>query len=84
MLEPPKDIDELRQFLDLVGFYRRFIPFFADVTVCLSTMLGASLGEAATCADPGGSSKYSKTGNTRKQLFHTWRCGQNSVVMLSG
>ena len=38
-LEPPKDIDELRQFLDLVGFYRKFIPFFTDVTPCLNTML---------------------------------------------
>ena len=38
-LEPPKDIEELTQFLGLVGFYRNFIPFFADFTVCLNTML---------------------------------------------
>ena len=38
-LEPLKDIDELRQFLGLVGFYRKFIPFFADITACLNTML---------------------------------------------
>ena len=38
-LEPPKDIEELRQFLGLVGFYRKFIPFFADVTACINTML---------------------------------------------
>ena len=37
-LEPPKDINEFRQFLGLGGFYRMFIPFFADVTVCLNTM----------------------------------------------
>ena len=36
-LEPPKDIDQLRQFLALVGFYRKFIPFFADITACLNT-----------------------------------------------
>ena len=38
-LEPRKDIDELRQFFGLVGFYRKFIPFFVDVTACLNTML---------------------------------------------
>ena len=38
-LEPPKDMNELYQFLGLVGSYRKFIPFFADVTVYLKTML---------------------------------------------
>ena len=38
-LQPPKDIDELRQCLGLVGFYRKFIPFFADITICLIRML---------------------------------------------
>ena len=38
-LEPPKDINELRQFLGLVRFYRKVIPFFVDVTACLNTML---------------------------------------------
>ena len=38
-LEPPKDINKLRQFLGLVGFYRMLIPFFVDVTACLNTML---------------------------------------------
>ena len=38
-LEPPKNIDELQHFLGLVGFYRKFIPFFANITVCLNTML---------------------------------------------
>ena len=38
-LELPKDINELRQFLGLVGFYRKFTPFFTDVVACLNTML---------------------------------------------
>ena len=38
-LEPPKDLEELQYFLGLVGFYRKFIPFFADITPCLNTML---------------------------------------------
>ena len=38
-LEPPKDIKELRHFLGLVGFYRKFIRLFANVTVCLNKML---------------------------------------------
>ena len=37
-LEPPKNIDELWHFLGLVGFFRKLIPFFADVTACLNTM----------------------------------------------
>ena len=38
-LELPKNIKELWHFLGLVGFYRKFIPFFANVTACLNTML---------------------------------------------
>ena len=38
-LEPPRNIEELWHFWELVVFYRKFIPFFADVTACLNTML---------------------------------------------
>ena len=38
-LEPPGDIDELKQFLGLVGFYRKFISFFSDITICLKKCL---------------------------------------------
>ena len=38
-LEPPTNIEELWPFLGLVRFYRKFIPFFADVPACLNTML---------------------------------------------
>ena len=38
VLQPLKDIDECRQFLASVGFYRKFTPFFADFTACLNTM----------------------------------------------
>ena len=38
-LELPKDTEELWHFLGLVRFYRKFIPFFADVTTCLNAML---------------------------------------------
>ena len=38
-LEPPKHIEECRQFLGLVSFYRKLIPFFVAVTECLNTML---------------------------------------------
>ena len=44
-LLPLKDINELGQFLGFVGFYRKFIPCFADITICLNKMLrkGATL-----------------------------------------
>ena len=35
----PIDVDKLRQFLGLVGFHRKFILFFADLTICLNKML---------------------------------------------
>ena len=38
-LEPHQNIEELWHFLDPIGFYRKFIPFFADVTACLTSML---------------------------------------------
>ena len=38
-LELPKDIKELWHFLGLVGFYRKLIPFFVNITACLNTML---------------------------------------------
>ena len=38
-LKPPRDINEQRHFLGLVGFYRKFIPFFADITVCLNKLI---------------------------------------------
>ena len=34
-----KDVDEPKLFLGLVGFYRKFIPFFADITIYLNKML---------------------------------------------
>ena len=38
-LELPKDIEKLQHFRGLVRFYRKLIPFFAEVTACLNTML---------------------------------------------
>ena len=38
-LEPPRNIEELWHFLGLVGLYRKFFFFFANVTACLNTML---------------------------------------------
>ena len=34
----PKAVDELRPYLDLVGFYTKFIPFFADITISRNRM----------------------------------------------
>ena len=38
-LEPPQNVDQLWLFLGLIRFYRKFMPFFANVTACLNTML---------------------------------------------
>ena len=53
VLELPKDINKLRQFLGLLGFYRKFIPFLVDVTACLNTMLrkGASFKWIEQCSN---------------------------------
>ena len=38
-LKPPRNIDELRQFLGLVGFCKKIFPFFTAITVCLNKRL---------------------------------------------
>ena len=50
-LLPPKDVDELGKLLGLVTFYRKFIPFFTDINVCLNKMLrkGATLNWTQQC-----------------------------------
>ena len=38
-LEPPQRLEELWHFLGLIRFYRKFVPFFANLTACLNAML---------------------------------------------
>ena len=38
-LEPPQNTEQLWHFLGPIRFYRKFIPFFANITACLNTML---------------------------------------------
>ena len=35
----PTNVDELCQFLGITGFYRKFVPFYADITNCLTKLL---------------------------------------------
>ena len=35
----PTNLDELHQLLGFTGFYRKFVPFYADITNCLSRLL---------------------------------------------
>ena len=35
----PTNVDELHQFLGVTGFYRKFVPFYADITKCLNKLL---------------------------------------------
>ena len=53
-LEAPRNIEELWHFLGLVRFYRKFIPFFANVTAALNTMLwkGAVFKCTKQCNNP--------------------------------
>ena len=38
-MEPPKNLTELQSFLGLVGYYRRFIPTFANIAQDLFELL---------------------------------------------
>ena len=35
----PINVDELWQFLGITGFYRKCVPFYADITDCLTKLL---------------------------------------------
>ena len=35
----PTNVDELHQFLGITGFYRKFVPFYANITNCLTKLL---------------------------------------------
>ena len=35
----PTNVGGLCKFLDLTGFYRQFVPFYADITNCLTKLL---------------------------------------------
>ena len=35
----PTNVDELQQFLGITSFYRKFIPFYANITNCLTKFL---------------------------------------------
>ena len=52
-LEPPGNIEDFWHFLALVGFYRKFIQFFANLTACLNTMLrkGAVFKRTEQCSN---------------------------------
>ena len=68
-LEPPRVVDELRQFLGLVGFYRKLIPFFSDITNSLNKMLrkGATSNGQNNVKVP---SKYSKQNSLKCQPYN--------------
>ena len=38
-LAAPQNMDELRQFLALIGFYRKSVPFYVNITKCLTRLL---------------------------------------------
>ena len=38
-LPTPTNVEELHQFLGITGFYRKFVPFYADITNCLTKLL---------------------------------------------
>ena len=44
-LVAPTNVDKVHQFLGITGFYRKFVPFYADITNCLTKLLRKGNGQ---------------------------------------
>lgn len=77
---PPKTVTELRSFLGLVGYYRRFIPNFASVAAPLTQLL---CGHPAHQKGKSSPSIHESWGREQSEAFETLKAKLTSAPILA-
>ena len=71
-IPPPKTKKQIRSFIGMIGFYRKFIPHFAEISACLTDLTKKNLPNKVSCLP-----EHQKAFNCLKQALVSYPVLQN-------